>query len=213
MEELSLVRFRKALALTIITGLLLLAAHFIVGKNELFLLLNGNLGKVADIVFTFFTILGDGAWWVAVLVLFLVYRRKYWALLVFSFVFSEICIETFKSFLLTQEPRPIKAIANHSLIHTVPNVNLHTIASFPSGHTTQAFVFFLLASLMIDKRWVLGAGFVYAMGIGYSRIYLAQHFPRDVAGGMLFACLSVVLALLVYQQWFNTKKARSETRL
>jgi len=142
-----------------------------------------------------------------ILILFILFRRKFLPLLLFSFLFSEIFIESFKYFILPNEPRPITAIANSKLIHTVAGVELHTIASFPSGHTTQAFIFFLLACLMIDKKWIVSIGFLYAALVGYSRIYLAQHFPRDVAGGMFFASISVLLSVLIYQKWFENKKA------
>jgi len=207
MEKLSLDQFKSGLIMTITGSFLLFLFSWIIGKDELFLLLNADLGKGADYLFIFFTFLGDGIWWILILILFILFRRKFLPLLLFSFLFSEIFIESFKYFILPNEPRPITAIANSKLIHTVAGVELHTIASFPSGHTTQAFIFFLLACLMIDKKWIVSIGFLYAALVGYSRIYLAQHFPRDVAGGMFFASISVLLSVLIYQKWFENKKA------
>lgn len=206
MQQLSISNFKKGLALTLITSLVIFIFNFIIGKNELFLLLNADLGKAADYIFTFFTFLGDGVWWTILLLLFIFFRKKFLPVLLFSFLFSEIFIESFKNFILPNEPRPIKAIAGKGLIHTVNGVELHSIGSFPSGHTTQAFIFFLLACLMIDKKWIVPAGFFYALLIGYSRIYLAQHFPRDVAGGMLFASISVLLSIFIYKKFFFKNK-------
>jgi len=207
MEKLSLHQFKAGLIMTLTGSFLLFLFSWIIGKDQLFLLLNEDLGKGSDYLFIFFTFLGDGIWWIPILILFILFRRKFLPLLLFSFVFSEIFIESFKYFILPNEPRPITAIANSKLIHTVAGVELHTIASFPSGHTTQAFIFFLLGCLMIDKKWIVSLGFFYAVWVGFSRIYLAQHFPRDVAGGMLFASISVLLSVLLYQKWFENKKA------
>lgn len=206
MQQLSINNFKKGLALTLITALVIFIFNLIIGTNELFLLLNADLGKVADLVFVFFTFLGDGSWWILLFILFILFRRKQLPLLFFSFIFQEIFIESFKNLILPNEPRPIKAIADKALIHTVNGVELHSIGSFPSGHTTQAFVFFLLACLVINKKWIVAAGFFYAMMIGYSRIYLAQHFPRDVAGGMLFASISVLLSIFIFKKFFSKNK-------
>ena len=207
MEKLSLDQFKAGLIMTIAGALLLFLFIWCIGKNELFLLLNEDLGKGADYLFIFFTFLGDGIWWIAMLILFILFRKKFLPLLLFSFAFSEIFIESFKNFIIPNEPRPITAIADTKLIHTVAGVELHTIGSFPSGHTTQAFIFFLLGCLVIDKKWIVSLGFFYAVWVGFSRIYLAQHFPRDVAGGMLFASISVLLSVLIYKKWFENKKA------
>ncbi len=207
MQQLSLSNFKKGLALTLITALVIFIFNFILGKNELFLLLNADLGKAADYLFIFFTFLGDGSWWIAILLLFILFRKRQLPILVLSFIFSEIFIESFKYFILPNEPRPTKAIAVGALINTVNGVELHSIGSFPSGHTTQAFVFFLLTCLVINEKWIVAVGFIYALLIGYSRIYLAQHFPRDVAGGMLFASISVLLSLIIYKKWFENKNA------
>ena len=207
MEKLSLVQFKKGLILTLTTAGILFLLNGLIGKNELFLLLNADMGKLADHLFNFITYMGDGIWWILILIVFILFRIKFLPVLFFSFAFSEIFIESFKYFILPGEPRPITAIADTNLIHTVTGVELHTIASFPSGHTTQAFIFYLLACLMINKKWIVAIGFLYAALIGYSRVYLAQHFPRDLAGGMLFASISVFLSVLIYKKWFEQKKA------
>lgn len=66
---------------------------------------------------------------------------------------------------------------------------------FVSSHATNTYgmaVFFGL--LFYDKnKWWLWGGLLWASVIGFSRIYLGQHYPLDIVGG---AILGVALAFL-----------------
>jgi undecaprenyl-diphosphatase len=68
-----------------------------------------------------------------------------------------------------------------------------TDASFPSGHTAEAF-----AAAVVLTRFVPGVGAVWwllAVSIGYSRVYLGVHYPLDVLAGA-FLGMAVAAALL-----------------
>lgn len=70
--------------------------------------------------------------------------------------------------------------------------------SFPSGHTTAAFALYGVIALMLDpraRRWGLPLALLAVM-VGFSRIFLVQHFLRDVLGG---AVLGLMLAWLGWQ--------------
>ncbi len=143
--------------------------------------------------------------WVVVGLLFIIYRREQLPLYLSTLIFSTLFAQLIKNTIMHNEPRPVKAIADISLIHTVDGVKILTINSFPSGHTTEAFAVFLLACLVIKKPWIIVAGFIYALLVAYSRIYLPQHFPRDAGAGMIVALVSVGLALWI-QLLFNNRK-------
>ncbi len=201
--------FKNGAILTTVTGVALLLLSACLGKNECFLLLNTDLGKAADQFFRFWTNLGDGAVWVIVGLLFLAYRRKLLPLCFSAVIISTLIVQVTKNLIFPLVPRPTKAISELALIHTVPGVELHTMNSFPSGHTTTAFAVFLLACLVIPKRWVVLAGFIYALLVGYSRIYLAQHFPLDVGAGMLAAVISVLLSITIQKRFSTSTAGRS----
>lgn len=101
------------------------------------------------------------------------------------------------------------AFSNQSLIHYVKGVTIHSINSFPSGHTGTAFTYALLIGLFTKtKFWVLPA-FVGAILVGYSRIYLGQHFPLDVGAGILVAFSTMLLSLPI-QMFFSKRQTQNQ---
>jgi membrane-associated phospholipid phosphatase len=200
---------RKGVLLTTISGLLLILISWQMGKIPLFLLLNTDLGTAGDWFFRIWTNMGDGFVWVPVAVIFWFKRKNQFPLLIAAILISTVITQVTKNYIIPAEPRPTAAIADQGLIHTVNGVELHTAYSFPSGHTATAFTVFLLLCLMINRTWVLPAGYLYALLVGYSRIYLAQHFPLDVGAGMLVAVITIFLSMAVQRQWENRNKKSS----
>jgi membrane-associated phospholipid phosphatase len=191
----------NGIIITAVTALYLVITSFVIGRNDFFLLLNKDLGKAADIFFSFWTNLGDGVIWVIVAGLVLKHRRKQFPLLIATIVISTLITQLTKFYIVPAEPRPTVAITDIHLIHTVADVELHTSYSFPSGHTAAAFCIFFIGCWLINKRWVVSVGVVYALLVGYSRIYLAQHFPLDVGAGMFVAIVTILLAILIQRRW------------
>lgn len=68
--------------------------------------------------------------------------------------------------------------------------------SFPSGHTSAAFASATALTLSTKKWYVALPSYIYACGLGYSRMRLGVHFPSDVLGGMV---IGIGSGLLVWQ--------------
>ncbi len=188
---------------TAIAATILLAASFLFNKESFFLLLNHDQGKFADFFLSTITRFGEVLPWVVALALVVLLRRDLIWLLVACFIISTLFVQGIKN-ILPEQPRPTKAITNTYQIHTVPGVELYKVHSFPSGHTTTAFVIFFIACLAISRKWIIAVGFVYALLVGFSRIYLAEHFPRDIAGGMLIAIATIYLCLWICKKRMKT---------
>lgn len=194
------------MTLLIITamGLILILASFIIKKEELFLMLNLDLGKQADTFFKYFTNVGDGLFWLLWALLIIIKKgKKYLPLLFASVIFSTLLTQISKQVIYPDEPRPLQAIADQSQVHYVTGVTVHSINSFPSGHTATAFSFLLLLVLFSQTNALLLLGFVAALLVAYSRIYLGQHFPLDVGAGMLVAVSTMILSVMVQRRFEN----------
>jgi membrane-associated phospholipid phosphatase len=189
--------FKQASTATLLTAGTLFAGTYLMGKYPFFLLLNGNGGSWLDVIFKWWTYLGDGIMWVVAIILTLYYRKNKLLLVLLCLLISTLLAQGGKHLLFPEALRPATDPVELPSIHTVPGVELHTSQSFPSGHTTTAFTIFLLACQLFPQRWTLLGGFILAAGAGYSRIYLAQHFPSDVAAGMLVGIFSVSISIYI----------------
>lgn len=73
-----------------------------------------------------------------------------------------------------------------------------TSFSFPSGHTAVAFAFAF--SLLIYGKKSFIPGLIFAILMGFSRMYLYVHFPSDVLVG------AIIGALCGYASYYVAKK-------
>ena len=77
-------------------------------------------------------------------------------------------------------------------------------ASFPSGHTTQAFAVASVIAAHYDEPWVKVSAYGVASLVGFARMYHGQHFLSDVLGG---AVIGTVVGHSVVR-FNNGKRAR-----
>lgn len=70
--------------------------------------------------------------------------------------------------------------------------------SFPSGHTSAAF---MVAMILTHFSPFLAIPiFLFATLVGISRIYLGVHYPSDILGGMIYGTSVAQIAILIVEK-------------
>jgi membrane-associated phospholipid phosphatase len=181
-------------------GLLFLLTE---GKAAAFLYLNPYHGGRLDTFFAYLTFLGDGLFAVTVIAILLLMRRWSPALqLLTAFLLSALLAQLMKSWF--SMPRPKQFFQPGQYAYFIHGVTLTGYASFPSGHSTSIFALTTLMALFANNKKANVAYLLVAVAVGYSRIYLGQHFLGDVLVGSL---IGVFTAILVH--WLFAEKFRS----
>jgi membrane-associated phospholipid phosphatase len=70
--------------------------------------------------------------------------------------------------------------------------------AWPSGHATASMTLALCAVMAVPARWrptAAAVGGAFTIGVSYSILALAWHFPSDVLGGFFVAAMWTMLAL------------------
>ncbi len=101
--------------------------------------------------------------------------------------------------------RPSVFFEGKVTLNFVEGLDILRYNSFPSGHTAGAFGAFCMLSLLVtNKKWSY-LFFTAALLVGVSRVYLLQHFFRDIYAGSLVGVVvsSVFYLTFVRTGWYN----------
>ena len=79
-------------------------------------------------------------------------------------------------------------------------------AAFPSGHTSTAFATAASLSIHFKKWYVVVPAYTWAASVGYSRLYLGEHYPTDVFAGAAVGIGSAYLSHWLNKKLFKEKK-------
>ncbi|WP_316802190.1 phosphatase PAP2 family protein [Pedobacter nototheniae] len=205
--------------LTSITLFIFLGISLILNKKESFVLLNGFHCEWLNNFFIFYTHLGDGLVFIAVVIIFIAFKkRKKAATLLLGYLSSGVATLALKRIFLLPRPKLYFENMAFEYGHFIPGVTLHGSNAFPSGHTTSVFCLATILILIFKKQKLCIPCFIVAVTVGYSRIYLAQHFLQDVVFGVFIGTLFGLLSYhCVYKQkilkpikkFFKIKKQKS----
>ena len=163
-------------------------------RADIYFAVNGLYTAWGDITAPYVTDLGDGNTIIIVSVILLLFSYRAAFLLSSSYAITSIVAQILKySF---DMPRPKVYFADQlSRIHFVKDLYILQVHSFPSGHTVTAFAAGVVITYLVkDKRWGVLLLMV-ALLIGYSRMYLSQHFFEDVLAGSVVGTMVTLLWL------------------
>ncbi len=163
-------------------------------RPEIYFAVNGFNFPLADTLAPYITDLGDG--WTAIslslILLFVSYRKA--LILGSSYAITSISAQIIK--FLFDAPRP-KLYFGYQIDHAhfVKGVEILSQHSFPSGHTTTAFSAAVLLSYWSKNKGWAPVFLLLAILVGYSRMYLSEHFFEDVLAGSVIGFVLTVIWL------------------
>lgn len=159
----------------------------VIGKATIHLAVNRFYCGWADVFFASITHLGDGLIFLITIPIALFLSVRFGFALLISGLFTGIFTLLSKKIFFANAPRPLQyfnSIENMPL-RLVPGVDVHHWNSFPSGHTMAAFAIYFVMANYFNGKYSSFMLFVLAFLVGFSRMYLSQHFITDVAVGAL----------------------------
>jgi membrane-associated phospholipid phosphatase len=163
-------------------AVMLIILSMVIKKGNDVLWINGNHSLGADLFFSGITCLGNGVLFIPLVVCLLFVQFRLSMMTSAVWISHGLVCAIIKKGLFRFLKRP-KALMDNDLLHFVPHVDVPTLFSFPSGHTATIFCLAILLSLFLKNRiWAIIL-LALALIVGYSRIYLLQHFLMDVAAG------------------------------
>jgi undecaprenyl-diphosphatase len=191
---------RSKLPVALLVGVLVLLwlSMLLLGTGSgdhviLLALYGGHRPALADAA-RLITMLGDGrvvALWTVIGAFFLFRRKELWPAIVL--VIGPLIGKALTEFQKFEFNR-MRPAENPHLVVT------HNL-SFPSGHSANAMMTYVLLALLLcppEKRglWLAGA-IVLALLVGLSRVVLGVHWPSDVVGGWSYGAAWALLLCAV----------------
>lgn len=188
-------RIKFYLLLTCIFFITILVAITLTNQVELHSRLNQFHSPFADVFFTYISYLGDGIFAGLVIIAGWFYDKDFARRLLMAFIITTIIVWVMKNLLFPGLNRPSWVFEKEGLpLYVVSEVSMNKLHTFPSGHSTTAFMVFTALALAGKKIYLQSVIAVLAMLVAYSRVYLSQHFLEDIfAGGMIGTITTLVL--------------------
>lgn len=188
-------------------------------RRHLFEMVNGRHSEPLDIFMSTLTHFGTGQIMILILLILMAAPkfRNWWFVItaVLCISLPALVIQILKA--IFNAPRPFEYFkADPSWIHFSQNWGDRLYHhSFPSGHSGGAFSMYCLLALLLPRRyrWLGLPLFLFALLVGYTRLYLAAHFFLDVYVGSILGTLITTLAFWVMNKNVDRFYGTNEPRM
>ena len=190
-------------------GLLSLAL-FIWGSGvntAVFLALQNHLQVIPDGFWANATFMGDSLVALALLAVLAIRYPETLRISLIGGTFCAIIIRTLKPTLDAE--RPLAVLGEQ--VHVI-GIELHNL-SFPSGHTTSAFLLAGICALVLQRRWLTMLCFALASLVGLSRIAVGAHWPLDVCVGAAIGWMGAWVGWQLAPYWQSTRSMVGQSTL
>lgn len=168
-------------------------------------MLNYWVGNPAiNTFYKYFTHFGDGifAACLAVVVMFFNFKRGQYILL--AYILAGLTSSTIKYFFNYVRPfHYFVYYRKHYTLNLVDGVEMLGERSFPSGHSTAAFVVFSALAFSTENKLAKVVFFIIALNAAFSRMYLSQHWLVDIVTGSL---VGLTYAIILYFAFYKNPR-------
>lgn len=186
---------------------LLSAAYFLLSYNKILghEMINYWVGNpVVDTFYKYFTHAGDGIFVFGLGFVILMFNPKRGQYLIYSYLFAGLTSSAIKYFFNYVRPfHYFVYYRKHYTLNLVEGVEMLGERSFPSGHSTAAFVVFSALAFSTEKKWAKVVFFIIAVNAAFSRMYLSQHWLVDILTGSL---IGITYAIILYFAFYKSDK-------
>jgi membrane-associated phospholipid phosphatase len=170
-------------------------------KDEIYFAVNSRHTDFLDNIEPYITDLGNGWTIIALAALSTLFNYRVSFLMVTTFLVTSLSVQVIK--FIFDAPRPKLYFKDQlSKLHFAKGVDILSYHSFPSGHTLTAFATgVLITYLLKNKSWGILL-VLYGVMVGFSRIYLSEHFFEDVVAGSVLG----VFLTIFWVRWIDSRK-------
>ncbi len=197
----------NAIYLTLYLGALITAAYFLLSYNKILIHEMCNYWVCNPGVSTFykyFTHVGDGLFVMGLGILVLFFNRKRGVYVLLAYVFAGVTSSIIKYFFNYVRPfHYFVYYRKHYTLNLVDGVDMLGERSFPSGHSTAAFVVFSALAFSTENKMAKVVFFIIAINAAFSRMYLSQHWLVDITFGSL---VGVTYAIIMYFAFYKSDR-------
>ncbi len=171
--------------------------------KKLFLALNTDFGADADIAFKFIS--SHTTFALFALIALAIIFKKYGirtTILIFIMVITTILLSDYVTKIpkfFIEKFRPIYTADIQLLCHFVKNDIPNSLYGTVSGHAATSTALALFLTKIIKNKFFSVFAIIFAITMCYSRIYLACHFPIDLAIGFGFGMIVGYLHYKLYK--------------
>lgn len=171
-------------------------------EEEVLLLIQNNLrNDMLTPIFVFITTLGNGGaiWILLSLGLLIPKKTRKIGILSLCALFFSVLIDNVILKNVIGRARPFDMIEGLNCL-----INKPTDYSFPSGHTGSSFAAAAVMFLGLRKKYSFSA-IIFAMLMGFSRLYVGVHYLSDVVGGAVIGTMIGVTVYMIGMNVMNKK--------
>jgi membrane-associated phospholipid phosphatase len=177
-----------------------LIIKLIFSRQEIYFAVNGIFSPPGDFLAPWLTDLGNGWFAVAIAAVLVLFNYHKAFIVATSYAVTSVAAQILKY--IFDMPRPALYFKDQiSHIHFVKDVDILKLHSFPSGHTVSAFMLAVIFTYWSKKKAWGPLFLLIAIFVGYSRMYLSEHFFEDVIAGSVIG----VVVTVIWLYWIDNK--------